>query len=147
MKTFKMMSILAILFACFVSSCSKDDSTNNPLVGHWYFTSNSDYADNSIEFKADGKGIWYDGDYEPIKYTYDEESQTLSIIWSEDGSNYDSYSEVNWDNFKNVNDVYVFSVKFNGDIMQWLDHDDGSYSYGTLRRVDKFPYHTLYEDD
>ena len=141
-----MMSILAILFACVVSSCSKDDSTDNPLVGKWCFT--ADYGDDSIEFLPNGKGIWYDSGYTPIKYRYSEGSQTLLIFFSDD--DYDSYSEVNWDNIDNT-DCMVFSVKLDEDAMQWFGYDDEeggeTYYYGTLIRVDKFPYYTNGEDD
>ena len=134
MKTFKMMSILAIFFACFISSCSKDESADNPLLGYWYSPSDKD----SIVFLEDGKAVWYDaGCYGPYKYTYDPGSGFLVLYRLLD--DFYSYSEVNWDSEIDDDLGGEFMVKIEGKTAQLINPSDGEVHY-TFIKVDKFPY-------
>ena len=129
-----MMSILAIFFACFISSCSKDESADNPLLGYWYYPSDGD----SIMFLEDGKAVWYDnGFYNPWKYSYDSESGFLVFYSLLD--EFSSLSEVKWDSEIDDELGGEFMVKIEGKTAQLINPSDGEVHY-TFIKVDKFPY-------
>ena len=80
--------------AVVISSCSKDeDNSTSPtskIVGKWKYSWDDGFG--LLTFKADGSGTYFeydngdiDSDNEPFYYTYDNDTNMLTIMWLEDG--------------------------------------------------------------